>query len=210
MLDFVEKYARNVSFSQNGEEGILIECLKRMSIVTGYAVEVGANDGLYCSNTALLLSAGWLGRMIEADYALYLECRQNWQRLNPRVNCVCCEVNAQNVNAFVPEGCDVFSTDTDGEDYRIFQGLKTRPKIVIVEIDSSIPPHHRAFNVDGAAGYAEMVILGEAKGYFLLCHTGNLIFVHENYRDLFPEITADPLMESIAYFNRAWLREEAV
>lgn len=208
MLSFLNKYAKNHVFSQNGEEGIIYECLFRMDIATrGHAVEIGGHDGRFCSNTAMLLENGWSGLFVEADYNLYLKSKANWAN-NPRVRSQCSRVDEKNVNAFVDERCDLLSLDTDGSDYNIFNGLKAQPKIVIVEIDSGIPPNVQGFNSDGAAGYFSAVELGLEKGYFLLCHTGNLVFIREEYKHLFPEVKSrHPLIDSEYYFNRAWLKE---
>lgn len=208
MLDFLNKYARNEKFSQNGEEGICLEVTRRLGIEKGQSVEIGGADGAFCSNTALLLEGGWSGSFVEQDFGLWQQCRDRWKQ-RPDVKCVCSTVDGRNVNAFVDDSCDVFSSDTDGADYEIFKGLKTKPKIVIVEIDSGIPPNAYEFNSDGAASYRPMVELGFKKDYFLLCHTGNLIFVDKQYWHLFPEIVKDPLIHSDLYFNRAWLKEAA-
>jgi hypothetical protein len=207
MLSFLNKYSLNIFSSQNGEEGILLECIKRMGITTGHAVEVGANDGLFCSNTALLIREhGWTGRMIETDFNLWRVCIENW--VGYPVKCTCSHVDGDNINAFVDGSCDVLSLDTDGSDYKVFKGLRAKPKIVIVEIDSSIPPERLEFNAEGGAGYGPMVLLGLDKGYFVLCHTGNLIFVRDDFRKLFPEVIGEP-SDFDLYFNRAWLQEAA-
>lgn len=208
MLSFLQKYADNGPHSQNGESGILTEALARMGISTGYAIEVGGADGLYCSNIALLLKNGWRGLFVESDWNLYQQCKANWEH-NPNVRAQCCHVDGKNISAFVDDRCDVLSTDTDGADFDIFKGLKAKPKIVIVEIDSSIPPGDEGFNSDGAAGYRTMTELGISKGYFLLCHTGNLIFIDMKYRKLFPEIVGDGLNNASLYFNQSWLKKEA-
>lgn len=206
MLEFLNKYASNTTYSQNGEEGILIECLKRMKIKTGHAVEIGANNGRWCSNTALLIDGGWSCKMVEGDFNLWKECSNNWKD-NPKVSCQCSMVDKYNINAFVDNKCDVLSIDTDGQDYEIFKALKAKPKIVIVEIDSSILPHDSGFNSAGGAGYKAMVELGIEKGYSLLAHTGNLVFIDKQYKKIFPEITGDPLYNHEKYFNRSWVKE---
>lgn len=207
MIEFVRAFAGNV-YSQNGEDKIIEEILRRLEITKGHAVEIGANNGTYCSNTAHLLDQGWSGTLVESDFGLFRQCKERWKkRLD--VLCQCSSVNAQNINAFVTDQCDVFSTDTDGDDYKIFEGLEAKPKVVIVEIDSSHPPDVEVFNSDGGASYATMVKLGMSKGYRLLCHTGNLIFIDKQYKDLFSEIKGyHPLIESELYFNRGWLSEE--
>ena len=210
MLSFLHKYAQNYFASQNGEEGLLIEICTRLSIKEGRSVEAGGSDGLFCSNTALLIKDyAWHGLFVEADYSLYLKCKENWKH-NPNVRSQCSAVDEKNINAFVDDSCDLLSLDTDGGDYKIFAGLKARPKIVIMEIDSSIPPSDPSFNADGGVGYLRGVELGLEKGYFLLCHTGNLIFVRDDFKHLFPEVKSrHPLIDSECYFNRSWLRDEA-
>jgi hypothetical protein len=205
MLSFLHKYARNYKFSQNGEEGVLLEALVRLKQNQGYCVEIGGSDGLFCSNTALLLeNAGWSGLFVESDYSLYLKCKENWKH-NPRVRCQCSRVDARNINAFVDDRCDLLSLDTDGSDYAIFCGMQARPKIVIVEIDSSIEPPDECINPDGGVGYWTMTVAALERGYFVLCHTGNLILVRQDYGHLFPECEPHPLLEWELYFNRSWL-----
>lgn len=208
MLSFLHKYAKNYLASQNGEEGILEECQRR-GINIFHCVEIGGHDGRFCSNTAWVIESDIrvvTGLFVEADYDRHLQCKTNWAH-NPNVRCQCCRVDGKNINAFVDERCDLLSVDTDGSDYMIFDGLKAKPKIIIVEIDSSIPPTVEGFNADGGAGYFSMVELGLQQGYFLLCHTGNLIFLRAEYRHLFPEVKGrHPLIQSEYYFNRAWLK----
>lgn len=208
MLSFLNQYGHNFH-SQNGEDGIVIECIGRMGLPFGYVVEAGGNDGLWMSNARHLIESGWSCLFIEENYDLYLQCKANWGH-NPKVRSQCSRVDGKNINAFVDERCDLLSLDTDGSDYAIFSGLEARPKIVIVEIDSSIPPNDPSFNSDGAAGYFRGVELGIEKGYFLLCHTGNLVLVREEFKHLFPEAKSKhPLIDSEFYFNQAWIKEEA-
>lgn len=208
MLSFLNKYAKNYFASQNGEEGILEECQRR-GISIFHCVEIGGHDGRFCSNTAWVIESDIrvvTGLFVEADFNLYQKCLSNWKH-NPLVRCQCSRVDERNVNAFITDNCDLASLDTDGSDYKIFCGMKARPKILIVEIDSSIPPDRNEFNPDGGAGYWSMTVAALERGYFLLCHTGNLVFVREEFRHLFPEVKSrHPLIDSEYYFNRAWLK----
>jgi hypothetical protein len=204
VLEFVNKYARNYTCSQNGEEGILLECFARMAIRQGHCVEVGGNDGWFCSNTALLLERGWSGTFIESEWPLYLKCQANWSHRKD-VTCTCHRVDGHSVNFYVKDNCDLLSIDTDGEDFGIFKGLEAKPKVVIVEIDSRIPPEKDEFSAQGGAGFRPMLKLGIEKGYFLLCHIGNMVFVDEKYRALFPEVDIDPMENPQAYFLDAIL-----
>lgn len=207
MLAFLSKYGRNYLTSQNLEEGVLEECQRR-GISIFNCVEAGAHDGRFCSNTAWVIESDIrvvTGLFVESDYDRYLQCKQNWVH-NPQVRSQCCHVDERNINAFVDDSCDLLSLDTDGADYRIFCGLQVRPKIVIVEIDSSILPPSEEFNTDGAAGYWSMTVAALERGYFVLCHTGNMVLVKQEYRYLFPEIDKHPLLDWEEYFNRGWVK----
>lgn len=205
MLSFYNKFGKDFTYSQNGEEGILNEILNRIKSVNKVCVEIGANNGIWLSNTAWLIKEkGFTGLMVEADYDLWEQCCKNWVG-NERVKSTCSMANPSNINAFVDETCDVLSIDVDGIDYQIFQAMEAKPKVVIIEIDSSIPPDEERFNREGGAGYLPMVKLGIEKGYFLLVHTGNLVFVDKKYRKLFPEVKGDGLKNSADYFRTNWL-----
>lgn len=198
MLSFIHKYAGNVH-SQSGEDGIIQECVKRLGLETGHCVEYGGADGHWLSNTRLLIEQGWSGLFVEISWDLHVKCKENWQHRQD-VECICSCVDGLNVNTFVGADCDLLSSDTDGPDFEIFKGLEAKPKIVIIEIDSRIPPDKDEFSAQGGAGFRPMTKLGISKGYFLLCHIGNLIFIDQQYQDLFPEINVDPLERPEAYF----------
>lgn len=205
MLSFYNKYGKDITYSQNGEEGILKEILNRIANVNKVCCEIGANNGIWLSNTAWLIKEkGFTGLMVEADYDLWEQCCKNWAG-NDNVKSTCSMANPSNINAFVDDTCDLLSIDVDGIDYQIFQALEAKPKVVIIEIDSSIPPDADRFNREGGAGYLPMVKLGIEKGYFLLCHTGNLVFVDKKYRKLFPEIKGDGVKNAGEYFRTCWL-----
>lgn len=204
MLTFYNKYGKDLVYSQNGEEGLLVEILQRLKIETGNCIEIGGHNGKYLSNTALLIDKGWTGYFVEADFDLWQDCCNNWKD-NGKVKVTCSFASEANINAFVDADCDVLSIDTDGVDYKIFQALEAKPKVVIIEIDSSIPPDEDRFNNEGGAGYLPMAKLGIEKGYFLLCHTGNLVFVDKQYKKLFTEIKGDGIKNAAEYFRTNWL-----
>lgn len=201
MLTFVKKYGYNY-YSQNLEDGIIEECLKRMKIEKGLCVEFGAADGIYCSNTRRLLDKGWKGIMIEPDKDLFEKLTYNTKGLQ------CVVINSMvtpaNVNQILPFEIEVLSIDTDGKnDYETWKEYSGSAKIVVVEINSSIDPLINY--LDEGANYRTMYELGVMKGYFLLCHTGNLIFVRKDFRSLFPEVNANPIIDVELFFNKYWL-----
>lgn len=191
MLTFAAKYGKNV-FSQNGEDGIIEECIKRILTdhIPRVAVEFGGHDGFFCSNTRNLTKSGyWKGWMYDIN--------PGSQEVQKK------EITPENVNE-LPE-CSVLSIDCDGPDYWIWKAYNGKPAIVIIEINSSIPPTVDEIPGDRGASYKSMVELAQSKGYFLVAHTGNLVLVLNKYRPLFPEITGDPIKDHELYFNKRFL-----
>lgn len=212
MQTFFNKYKKNY-FSQNGEDGIIEEALKRIQpsfpkhmempldetsepkeIQTLQCAEFGAADGIWCSNTRALVEKGW-------DAFLYDS--------SPRGDVKYGNIDSSNVNYFIPDDVNLLSIDVDGDDFFIWEAYKGKPAIVIIEINSSIPPKsERAINGNhDGCGYRQMVMLGIKKEYFVLCHTGNIIFVHSAYKELFPEIVGNPLEDVENFFNSSWLKK---
>lgn len=187
MLTFANKYGYNV-FSQNGENGIIDECLKRLKLPHVVAVEFGAPSREYCSNINHLTDATLHFFDINPD--------------DPRVTKA--EITPENVNEVIPK-CNVLSIDIDGNDLVVWSNYKGRPDIVIIEINSSLPPMIDHFSVERGSSYISMLGLGLQKGYFLLCHTGNMIFVLNEHREKFTEIEGDGIKNYLDYFNDSWL-----
>jgi hypothetical protein len=184
MLTFAAKYGSNI-YSQFGEDGIINQCLTRMNKLHGTCIEFGGHDGYFCSNTRRLAECGW-------NYLMY--------DINPGgLDVQKKEITPDNVNELPP--CDLISMDTDGHDYDLWKAYKGKPDIVIIEINSSLPPmvHHSSH--EKGASYISMVRLAIEKGYFVLCHTGNVIAVLNKHRKLFPEVVGDGIDNYQDYFN---------
>jgi hypothetical protein len=82
----------------------------------------------------------------------------------------------------------VLSIDIDSYDLEVWEPLSNyNPIIVIIEINSSIPPgeHHRHSLSRSGNSFTSTLEVAKQKGYVLVCHTGNLIFVREDrYEEL--------------------------
>lgn len=188
MLQFVKKYAKNGKYSQQGEAGIIDECIDRIGLIGGVSVEFGAPSREYCSNT-FHLPDWWIKYFYDSD--------PNDPNVIQKL------ITPDNINDL--PACTILSMDTDGEDFRLWQAYKGNPDIVVIEINSSLEPMREHFNSTTGASYITMLKLGIEKGYFLLCHTGNMIFVLDKYRGLFPEIVGDGIENYSEYFNKSWL-----
>ena len=60
------RFRSNV-YSQNGEDGIIGEILRRLNIQKGTFIEFGAWDGVHFCNSRHLVEQGWDGIFIESD-----------------------------------------------------------------------------------------------------------------------------------------------
>lgn len=187
MLTFQNKYAGNVT-SQNGENGILDEIINRIAPKLHYAlaVEFGAPTKQYCSNI----------------FPLNGRIEKRYFDINPQEEgIVKAEITPGNVNDILPEGIWLLSIDVDGQDYHIWNAYKDNPPIVIIEVNSSILPPMEEIPGPRGASYMSMLKLGIAKDYFLIVHTGNMIFVKNHFRHLFPEVIEDGIENWDQYFN---------
>lgn len=206
MKQFTNKYSDSGKYSQQGEQGIIDEIIKRLKIQSpGTCAEFGAANGQYCSNTVHLIEQGWHGTLIESNPVSFKSLIDNTINLNVKLHHGF--VTVANINELLQQELDVLSIDTDGIDYSLWQAYTGDAKIVVVEINSGIKPvENEPVNdeVNGTA-YKPMVELGIQKEYFLVCHTGNLVFVQNKYRKLFPEIAGDGLINADEYFNTSWL-----
>lgn len=226
-LSSLRNFRKNI-YSQNGEDGILGEILRRLEIRAGAFVEFGAWDGKHLSNTFYLLEQGWRGIYIESDKNRYQELVDKMKVYSERIELI---------NAFVePVGessldnllastrinreFEVLSIDVDSCDWQIWQSFRNYdPKIVIIEIESTIPvgiyQTHRGTETPRSS-FTATVDLGSKKGYTLVCHTGNLIFVKNNLvpdlklpeNDIqFPETLFDYSWKHLSYesHKHSWL-----
>jgi hypothetical protein len=192
---FYSQYNNNV-YSQNGEDGIIEELLKRLNIKDGWVCEFGAWDGIYLSNTFNLITKNFKGVFIEGEQNKYMDLLKT---VNKYPNIV--PINAyvdhnDGINSLdnllaktpIPYDFDILSIDIDSYDYQVWQSLKNyRPKIVIIEINSSVNTnnlmHIHETNKYQGSGFRPTFNLGLEKGYKFVLHTGNMIFIDEKYFD---------------------------
>ena len=211
MSDFSENF-----FSQNGEDGILHEILRRFSSsrqeLTEYFVEFGAWDGIKFSNTwNLALKSAWRGLYIEADPHKFQELVHNCASLEGRVVGINQYVRSGGEREkkkgggnsldeiltvhHVPEDFGVLSVDIDGNDFHVWKSLKRfNPTVVIVEFNFTIPETVNYVQEDNARinignSYLAFMGLAKEKGYFLAGATNtNLIFIRDVYKFMFDDL----------------------
>lgn len=194
-------------FSQNGEDGIIEEILRRIGTDTRYFVEFGVETGVECNCAALARLQGWRGLFIEADPAMSEQLRQNYRSF-PEVSCAESFVTSANIEDLlekyrVPAQFDVLSIDIDGNDYWVWRAIhQWRPRLAVVEYNASKAPLDRWVMAENSqhqwdgtsyfgASLASLMALGRQKGYTLVGTTSNGVnafFVRDDLiQDRFPD-----------------------
>lgn len=190
-------FRKNV-YSQCGEDGIIDKILETIGVRHKYVVEFGAWDGVHNSNSRLWLGErGWSGVVIEGDTE---KCARLAELYKDRPDVTALEAFVSRDpsltqildRAKTPKDFDLCSIDIDGNDYWIWKEFTAyRPRVVIVEVNSAIPPNVLfvpKYDARGAfaASLRGMIELGKQKGYSLAAYLmGNCIFVvDEEFRKL--------------------------
>lgn len=101
-----------------------------------------------------------------------------------------------------PEEYDLLNIDIDSYDHNVWVEHKLNPKIVVIEVNSSLPP----IPTDKSRGWSfgDSLELGMRKGYSCVCHTGNMIYIRN---DLLNKLSLPKeLINSIKLFNQEWMK----
>lgn len=205
-----EHHKRNVH-SQNGEDG-LIEVMIQMMFLQEkldwkkqWVCEFGAWDGKYLSNTFALVEKGAKAVYIEGDGTKFNDLLQTVKKY-PNIIPICAYVSHEKnapdsldrllVRTDIPNDFLLLSIDIDSYDYQVWETVEAyRPRIVIIEINSSIEPHRLDYIHDGqkcqGTCFGATYALAKKKGYALVAHTGNMVFVRMEDAKFFP-IPVDP------------------
>ena len=137
-------------FSQNGEDGIIQELIRRLRLdekKENWCVEFGAWDGIYLSNTFNLVLQGWNAVYIEGDQKRFkdlLKTSKKHKNIFPLNAFVSKHRESKSSldnllnNTKLPKNFDLLSIDIDSFDLEVWESLDNyNPKIVIIEINSS-------------------------------------------------------------------------
>lgn len=190
-------------FSQNGEDGVLAEILRRVGVGGRWFVEFGVESGREGNCVALADVAGWQGLFMEADGSQHHLLAQKY-RWNPKVRTLHTTVTPERLSELfghgeVPPEPDVVSIDIDGGDYWVWQAMEHRPRVVVIEYNAGLSPDERLVQPPDAgpwsgtgffgASLGALIALGEQKGYQLVhCELAgaNAFFVRADLAGSFP------------------------
>jgi hypothetical protein len=186
------------AYSQFGEDGIIEQIFEIIGAKSKLCVEFGAWDGFHMANTANLWTKSWKGVLIEGNRRRYKKLVKNVSSYD--CTCICAFVQscgdssleALLQKAGITEQIDLLSIDIDGNDYYIFNSLKTiHPRVVICEHNPTIPAGIDLVADEGnyfGCSVSALNRVGKEKGYKLIAVTEtNSFFVLQEYFELFSE-----------------------
>ena len=193
----------STEYSQYGEEGITDEIFARIGTRSRVCVEIGAWDGLHLSNTAHYWKRGWNAVLVEGDPKKFAVLTQNTAGHDcVLVNAMVTPEGPTALEAIlesngVPCDFDLLCIDIDGDDYFLFESLRSfRPRVVICEYNPTVPAHmdvHAARGNYFGCSAGALARLGAERGYRLVCLTDtNVILVLAHDAEKLSDFELDP------------------
>lgn len=144
---------------------------------------------MHFSNTFALVKRGWNAVEIEGDPVRFRELQKlkiKYQQIIPILAYVSSRSDDPTsldkllATTSVPMDFELLSIDIDSYDLDVWESLQNYyPKIVVIEINSAIPPGILSRHGGKSQGnsFSSTLKVAQSKGYTLVCHTGNMIFV---------------------------------
>ena len=212
------KFKNNI-YSQNGEDGVIQEITKELNIDIGTCIEFGASRGKDNSNTYSLVEKNWRALYIESDKDRFIdliETTKNFKNVISVNKFVSDKPGKNDLNFIVNENkfdkdCDILSIDIDSEDLRVWKNFNGKPKVVIIEINSTIKPGILNYHNEKVPGnsFSSTLVVAKEKGYTLICHTGNCIFLR-NDLVAYSRLSKVYIYFPTLLFDRAWLKKSYI
>jgi hypothetical protein len=134
--------------SQNEEDGIVLEIFRRIGIQSRTLVEIGVGNGIE-NNSLFWLKQGWRGAWIEggAENSEFIRRAFANSIARGEMHFQQAMVSAGNINEliastpFAGREIDLLSIDIDGNDYYVFEQLKSlNARVVVIEYNAKYPP----------------------------------------------------------------------
>ena len=186
-------------YSQRGHDGIIEKIMEILKIENGFFIEFGAWDGIHLSNSRYLFDNGWKGCFIEADQNKFVELVDNYKNteiitLNKFVYPTASEGDTIDIlhEKYMDNiDVDLLSIDIDGRDYEIFENLKLKPKLIIIEggftfhpcLKEKIPYDIARNNIQQPLHV--MFELAYKKGYVPICFNQDTFLLRKDLYDKF-------------------------
>jgi hypothetical protein len=207
-------------FSQNDEDGIILEIVRRIGIEKSVFVELGVGNGLE-NNTIILLASGWRGIWIGGEQLAFanaspnsrLAFNQAWIDRDNVFNLVAQQLQKLQCS---PKDVELLSIDLDGNDAYLIPPLLARglsPSVIVCEYNGKFPPpirfcieynarHEWDYSDYQGASLQVFVDIFSNHGYKLVCCNSNGVnafFVRDDHLEFFKDVpveTADLFVAS--------------
>jgi hypothetical protein len=156
-------------FSQNGEDGVIAEILRRTGVRERFFVEFGVETGREGNSVFLADVLGWQGLFIEGDADMFRELSAKYagQHAIRTVHSLVTPGNVESLftSAGVPPEPDVLTIDIDGQDYWVWQALGTfRPRVVVIEYNAELGCDRALVQLPDASGWDGSAYFGASIG----------------------------------------------
>jgi hypothetical protein len=140
------RYAHQ-TYSQNGEDGMIAEVIRRIGAPNKTFLEIGVGTGLE-NNTTALLSDGWSGWWIDGNEADMRSIASTFRKqiASRQLATLTANVTAENLETLlegmaVSKEPDVFSLDIDMNTYWVWAAMTAyRPRVAVIEYNAAFPP----------------------------------------------------------------------
>ncbi len=201
-------------FSQNDEDGITFEILRRMGLSGGTFLEFGVGNGME-NNTLALLASGWRGVWLGGEdlaFSLGKSSEDELPRLGFRKAWItpsnCVDLARGEITRMAMSLPDLISIDLDGNDFFIAERVLAegwRPKVMILEYNAKfVPPILFSINQDDThqwqgddymgASLSAIDKMMRSFGYSLICCNSsgcNAFYIDSSYRDCFQDVPSE-------------------
>lgn len=213
------------SYSQNGEDGILLFIFSLIATTNKKVVEISAGNGMECNAANLIINNGWRGLLFDGKEEniafgqdFYNKHKDTW--ISPPT-LVSAWITRDNINQLIVSHnfsgeIDLLSLDIDGNDYWVWKAIECiQPRVIVLEHNTLwgdgravTIPYRDDFVADltapvyySGASLPAFVKLGREKGYRLVGvqRLGfNAFFVRAGIGEgIFPEVTAERCLKSL-------------
>jgi len=180
-----------VYHAQFNEDAFLDGLFRKIGTTNKLLVDIGANDGRFCSNTHFFVEQGWEGIFVEPDEKAYAKL----VKVHDPEWCFKEKITVENTidrllsKADFPLSFDLMSLDIDGQEYWVWQDMtRYRARVVVVEwspyVQCDFIPELGSDGKDGynQTGIHPMFRLALDKNYYVVAITPtNLICVDQQY-----------------------------